>query len=384
MSQANASMLLVGLPSELEGRLAASVSGVAVQRAAADLRSVGEAVSRLQPTSAVVALPATAPEAALRLVALLAHAGARVIAVGPSKDAELILQAMRAGAQEFVVQGDEKDLARAVRSRGRAADDLGIGGAIAVFGAKGGVGATAAAVSLAGTFARRGERTCLVDLDHDFGDALAVLDLAAKYDLHELRVNMPRLDRELLDASLARHRSGLFVVGPAERAEDAPELPAKDVGEILGFLRQHFRHVIVDGLRGLEDLSVAALDAADAILLVVTQEVAAVRNAQRARALFRRLGYDDRRLRLVVNRLQKASKISLQLVADTVGLPVAATLANDYASLVDAVQKGAVVPESAPRSPLTRDLSSLADALAGPGETSTAARPLWSRLFARG
>jgi len=255
---------------------------------------------------------------------------------------------------------------------------------LAVFAAKGGLGATAVAVNLAGALARRGERTCLVDVDAHFGDVFAVLDLQGTYGAADVVANMHRLDRELLDASVVRHKSGLFVLGQQERIDQRERLDPKDVAGLIAFLRGHYRFVVLDGARGFDEASLATLDASDAVTLLVTQEVPAVRNAQRARAVFRQLGYDDGKLRLVVNRYQRASKISLSLICETVGLPVAATLSNDFGALLDATQRGVLLFESAPRSPLARDLDRLAEEFDGVEVQVADPRPFLSRMFSRG
>lgn len=379
----NASMLLVGVAPEIEGKLAKAAQGISLHRAAGELRAALEEAAKHRPATAVVALPATgAAEPTLRVVAQLAQGGARVIVLGPSKDADLILKAMRAGAHEFIVAGQDGELAQAVRAGTRGAAEPAAGSIVSVFGAKGGVGATALAVNLAGALARSGARSLLVDIDLDFGDGLAVLDLAGKYTVTDVIANMHRLDRELLDASVAQHRSGLFVLAQSDRIEEGERGAPKEAAGFYAFLRQHYRHVVLDGLRGFDEHSLTALDASDTVLLVVTQEVPSVRNAQRARELFRRLGYEDAKLKLVVNRYLKGSKIALPMIAETVGLPVAATLGNDFGAVVESVQRGTVIGESAPRSPVTRDVEALARTLSGAG--AAAAKPFLSRLFSKG
>jgi pilus assembly protein CpaE len=380
-------MLLVGLDPEAEARLLPVLGTSPVERCAADPASLADALSRLRPAAAVVALSPRAADPALGLVRQAASSGARVAVLCPERSAELLLRAMRSGAQEFLVPGEEPALAAALR----AAAESGRGSVVAVLGAKGGLGATVVAAHLAGALVGKGgARACLVDLDQDSGDALAALDLSCKFDLYDLDSNLHRLDRELLDASLARHRGGFFVVGQGERAEPSRRLPATSARRLLTFLREQFRHVVLDGLRGTDGLAGAALPEADAIVLLVTQEVVAVRGARRTRDLLDRLGCDEARVKLVVNRFHKAARIGLSLLSDTVGLPVAATLANDFHSLGQAVQHGALVFETAPRSPLSRDLAALAAALPGSGSgggapvPSQAARPLWARLLSRG
>ena len=103
-----------------------------------------------------------------------------------------------------------------------------------------------------------------------------------------------------------------------------------------------------------------------------------MRSAKRCLELFRRLGYDDRKIKLVLNRYQRSSKITAEVIAEAVGLPVAHTLSNDFASAIESINRGLMLDDVAPRSPLTRDIEALAPLLAG--ETTAAER---ARLLAR-
>ena len=154
------------------------------------------------------------------------------------------------------------------------------------------MGATSLATHLAGALARVGRRVCLVDLDLELGDVLSFLDMQGGYSLADVAANVQRLDRELLDASVPRHASGVWVLSQAEKAGPGESIDPRKRHPVLRFLRQHYDELVVDGLRDFGDVSLAALDLADRILLVVTQEVPAVRNARRCVDIFRQLGYD--------------------------------------------------------------------------------------------
>jgi pilus assembly protein CpaE len=134
---------------------------------------------------------------------------------------------------------------------------------------------------------------------------------------------------------------------------------------LLGFLRKHYDRVVVDGVRGFDELSLAILDASQKVLMVLTQDVPAVRNTKRCLDLFRRLGYGDTKVQLVLNRYQKDSKITPEVIADTVGLPVTHTLSNDFASAIESINRGLLLYDVAPRSRLTKDIEALAPLLAG-------------------
>jgi pilus assembly protein CpaE len=367
-------ILLAGVPAAAEAQLRADLPE-------AELRLYTEGTGLRAAGAVAVVWLAHDLEAGFRTARELALADARVVVVGPSKDADLILRAMRGGASEFVLAGDNDAVVRAIRDQSRPTRVADVGSLYCVFPAKGGVGATTIATDLAAALQRRGRRTCLVDLDLNLGDVLAFLDLGGGYTISDVVANMRRLDRELLDASLLRHASGIHVLAQSHRIEEADRVDSAAVSSLLQFLRQHYDAVVIDGLRTFDDRALAAIDAAEAVLLVVTQEVPAVRNARRCVELFRRLGHDEM-LKLVVNRYHKAAEITVDVVGETAGIPVAAMISNDYSAVVRAVNKGVLLMEAAPKSPVTREVEGLASLLfATPPAPRAERKSLLKRFF---
>lgn len=343
--------------------------------------SAGPDAADVPPPDLALALVAVDrdPDYGFRVAATFAKAGARVVVQSARKDADLILRALRSGAHEFVVDGDADALKRALANRPGAESET-RGKVTAVFGSKGGAGATTIAVNLAGAVARRGGRACIVDLDAALGGVPALLDVTPTYTLLDVIANMRRLDRELLDQSLPRHASGVVIVAPGDDLEAAERVDATVIAGLIAFLRRHFDSVVVDGLGAFDERTLAALDASDRVLLVVTQEVASVRNAQRCLEVFGKLGYADGKVQVVVNRFLKSASISQQIIEETLQVPIAASIANDFPSLLRAVGKGALVADEAPRAQVTRDLDA-AVALTGfepPGEEK---RSIFGRIF---
>jgi pilus assembly protein CpaE len=328
---------------------------------------------------ALVSVEADA-DGGFRVAASLARGGARVVVQGPAKDADLILRALRAGAHEYVVAGDVEALRRALGARNEVAAETS-GKVTVVFGAKGGLGATTIATNLAGAVQRQGARVCLLDLDPTLGAVCSVLDVTPTFTIPEAVANMHRLDRELLDRSLPHHASGVAVLAPGDDLEAAERVDARTVSGLLAFLRGNYDAVVVDGLRGFDERALAALDAADRVLLLVTQEVAAVRNAQRCLEVFRRLGYAQEKVQIVLNRYQKGASIGLSIVEETLEASVAARVANDFAAVSRAVGKGALLQDEAPRSPLTRDVAALAPLAGMAAKGETGPRSLLARVF---
>jgi len=333
------------------------VANVVRSKTPADL--IADEYRSVNPGAAIVSVRSDTPQR-FGLIHNIAQAGGIVIVVSETKDPELILRSMRSGAREFVLDSDHEELRHAVRTHAKVTFGTGeLGQVVTIFGAKGGVGATAIATNLAGAMQRRSLRVCLVDLDLYLGDVLAFLDITGNYSITDVLANMSRLDRDLLATSVTKHRSGVSVLAQSGKVEEAEQIKGPDVTALLEFLRRNYDFVIVDGVRGFDELSLAALDGSQHVFMTLTQDVPAVRNGQRCLELFGRLQYDQGRIKLLLNRYAKASKITVDVVGETLGQPLTHTISNDFLLLIDAINRGVLLTEVAPRARITQDIEGL-------------------------
>jgi len=353
-------VMLLGMDDAQQADLRGALKDVAnVVRSSTPAELIADEYRAVNPGAAIVAVRPDTPQR-FGLIHNISAAGGIVIVVSESKDPELILRSMRSGAREFVLDSDHEELRLAVRTHAKVTYGGGeIGQVVTIFGAKGGVGATAIATNLAGAMQRRSLRVCLVDLDLYLGDVLAFLDIPGSYSITDVLANMSRLDRDLLATSVTKHRSGVSVLAQSSKVEEAEQIKGPDITALLEFLRRNYDFVIVDGVRGFDELSLAALDGSQHVFMTLTQDVPAVRNGQRCLELFGRLQYDQGRIKLLLNRYQKASKISIEVVGETLGQPLTHTISNDFLLLIDAINRGVLLTEVAPRAKITQDIEGL-------------------------
>lgn len=377
-----ATVLLIGASAEREKAIRSVLRDVTIVRGE---RSLSAAMASGASRIALVDLVGDVAGGLASIEELQRSAPAiPVIALAATKEPELILQAMRAGAREFIVPGEGGELQRVVDELSRKLSaEATTGQIISLFAAKGGLGATTLAVNLAGMLADGGKRVVLVDLDLQLGDVLVFLDAASRYTIADVLHNLKRLDRELLVSSLTRHPSGAYVLAQSDHLEDADKVTAPQLTTLLGFLARHFDYVVCDGLRGFGEISLTALDASHRVVVVATQDVPAVKNAQRCLDVMRRLGYGDDKLQLVVNRHQK-SEIDLQSIADTLGIAVHAAIANDFPTVSKAINRGMLLRDVAPRARVVDDLLRMARFFSGQAAPSPHKRSFLRGLFARG
>ena len=233
-----------------------------------------------------------------------------------------------------------------------------------VLGCRGGAGATTLAVNTAAALARGGKTVCIVDLDLQLGDVLVALDLESQTSLSAVAREAGALDAASLRRRLAQHGSGVCALSQAGHLDDLDGSLTSRLPELLDALRAHFDHVIVDGVRDFGDVALAALEVATRILVVVTQDVPAVRRAARALDVLGRLGIEPARCALVVNRAMKRAAIDTAAIERALAMRVTATVRED-AKVSVALDAGALLIDVARSRPVADDVIALANLCRG-------------------
>ena len=299
-----------------------------------------------------------------------------ILVVSNSTDGQLILQAMRAGAKEFLTQPvDVEDLVSAMgrignqrfgRHDGRARSCT----MIAVCGATGGVGSTSVAVNLGCTLAHEESNSvALIDLDLSLGDADVFLDTIPDYTLVDVAQNISRLDFTLLKRSLTKHACGLYLLPRPVQLQDTELITPDDLNRVFGLLRATFSHLIVDLSKSYNALDMVALQSADQVVLVTQLDLPCLRNVVRLLMSFEEYENLKDKVKIVVNRVGLDSgQISLKKAQETIGTEIYGQLPNDYRVMVEVRNNGVPLIQDAPRAGITQAIVSLADSLCGAEE----------------
>src|SRR5262245_8246837 len=241
-----------------------------------------------------------------RLRAWAPNAG--IFAVAMAADADVILQSMRAGANEFFTWPlDDEPVHSAVR-RTAARRESAQGArppatTLVFFGAKGGAGTTTLAVNCGVEVARLSKRaTVIVDLKPGLGEAALFLGIRPRYTLLDAIDNLHRLDREFLRELVSKHKSGLEILAGSDNFDRPGGGDASAIEEVFRLLTRQYEYIIVDAGNQINACAIAALYTAEQIFMVANPDVPSVRNAQRLLERVRELGASGERVRLLLNR----------------------------------------------------------------------------------
>lgn len=270
-------------------------------------------------------------------------AGVFVVAADSTPD--LILRAMRAGANEFFAwPPSESQVHEAVnRASARVASLVSARSCqtIVFIGAKGGAGTTTVAVNCGVEIARLSKRaTVIVDLKGGTGEIGLFLGIRSRHSLLDALDNLHRLDSEFIKELTTKHKSGLdILVGSDQWERPAPsDVPA--IEEVFRLLSNEYEYLLVDAGAHLNPVTISALYTADMICVVANPDVACVRNAQRIIDRLRQLGPCGDRVRLLLNRAAEPFPIPRAQIEAAIGHPIDHSFPSDYKTVSAALNSG--------------------------------------------
>jgi pilus assembly protein CpaE len=332
----------------------------------------------------------TFPEAAIESTHYLAETYAgklAVVAVASNPSPTTILAAMRAGCSEIISDPKQPLWINTVVERLQKISGVSSlrkqpARIVGLLGAKGGVGTTTAAVNLAiHLSARHGKHTLLIDQHLSLGHVCVYLGLdGSNSQFHDVVRNLPRMDSELLQRTVAKHSTGLEVLSSPDRRRGLPNqehdsllLDAHAVSRTLEFLQQEYDYIIMDCDRTHYTSVSPILRACHYLYLVGTPEVAALRDLSRFVDDLSINPEDADKLRVVINRLPSPCAVPPDQIERALKLPVSVVIPNDYPLMIRAANLGEPLPHNSSDG-IPAAFSKWADALAGAPKPASAAK----------
>ncbi len=277
---------------------------------------------------------ASDPETALKALEKAKQAAPDLYTIASNyhADGETVISAVRAGANDFLLQPLKRlefrdamaRLERTPRHAGTVSSKL--GKIYAFLGTKGGVGTTTLAVNFASVLAQRKQHVVLIDLDWVGNDVAMHLGASPQYTLMEVGENLSRMDQALFEGFVTRDPLGFFLVGPPDSLEHRGFFTEPMFREFATFLVEKYESIVVDAGKMVSDeVVLGALQVASSVFLVVNQEFASIRNAQRYITYLMRAGFSQDQLKVVVNQYQKRpgpNFATLEQIQQTLNQPV--------------------------------------------------------------
>ena len=316
---------------------------------------------------------------------------AAVVMMSVQGEADYLRRSMLAGAREFLVKPFSSDeLTASIRqvyareaekaSRRAATPVMATGGnngtdgggdkdgqIVAVFSPKGGVGRTTVAVNMAIAAATElGKSVVLMDGSFQFGDVGVLLNLNPKNkSIADLVPELEAGEPESLDTFVINHSAGIRVLLAPPSPEMAELITPTAVKRVLEALRRQHDLVIVDCTSWFNETTLSILDSADVVLTMLSLEITSIKNMRLFLEVADQLGYEQGKVKLVLNRADSSLGIRVTDVENSIGRKVDHTIVSDGRSVVYALNRGVPFFLSNREAQVSQDILRLAAAVTG-------------------
>jgi pilus assembly protein CpaE len=216
------------------------------------------------------------------------------------------------------------------------------------------------AVALQRLHEEQNKQVALVDASLQFGDVGVMLNLKASRSIADVAPHIDELDEDLFESVFMAHTSGLKCLLAPPRPEMADLVQPQHIPTILSELRHYFDYIVVDTWSFLGDLVLNVLDNADRVVLLATPDIPSLASTKLFFEVTEALEYPHDKILLVLNKMDRSTRISAKDISESLKHQVAGQIALDERAVSYAINRGAPITWSDRKSPAAQNISDLA------------------------
>jgi pilus assembly protein CpaE len=215
------------------------------------------------------------------------------------------------------------------------------GKVITVYGPKGGVGTTTIATNLAVALQGPDSKVVIVDGNLQYGDVAVFHNEQPRNTILDLTPRASELDPEIIDEVLILHqKSGVHILAAPPRPEMAEQVNPEQFIHVIKFLKTIYNYIVIDTETHLTETVISALDASDVIVMVVTQEIPAIKNAKSFLTLIDQFQIGRARVICIMNKNDKRISLLPERVGESLKQEIVAVIPLEEKIVVNSVNSG--------------------------------------------
>lgn len=207
------------------------------------------------------------------------------------------------------------------------------------------VGKTLISCNMASELARQGRRVCLIDFDLQFGDVCNYLKLLPENTMADvqkaLTVQGNACHVEEFLTPYEYNDTVFYVLAAPKKLEEAYNIKKDYAVQAVKQLQAKFDYVIVDTTSMFSVLNLALLDLSTIVtFLVIVDFIPTIKNMKIGSDTLNDLNYDKNKIRLVLNRSNAKTRISIDDVERLLGEKFYHILPNDFRAASQSIKEG--------------------------------------------
>ncbi len=271
-----------------------------------------------------------------------------VVSLIPDSNPNLILQALRIGAKDFLTQPFNNEQFRTVMEKlAQLSPELVTqqGRVISIIPAKGACGASTIALNLAAQLKKGGaKQTLLADLDPVTGTLAFQMKMRPNFSFLEILNQGASIDADIWRGVIQSYSGFDVLLSPESPVEGAQEMG--NTRTILDFARRLYDYVVADLGSAYGEWTLSAARASDDIFLVTTNELPALQSAQRVMNYYEQHAIPRQRIHLIINRFNRDVGLTKEMIETALQSDIYQLINSDYECVQRALLDGKPIPTS--------------------------------------
>lgn len=291
----------------------------------------------------------------------------KIITLSDKPDSDILIRSMRVGASDFLpmpviktefmetLQKIYIDMSGGTQKKSKCK-------IISVYSNKGGVGKTSIATNLAVEIAKiTKENVLLMDFNFQSGDVTTFLDLNPTFNISYLLQNLDKINEDFLLSTLEKYEdTSLYIMAEPPLFKQVENISVKNISKLFEVLKKTFSYIIVDTAANFDNKSIKTLEESDLVFFITIVNLPALRNCQRCLEMFEKLGFDNEKIQIILNRYMENDEITYSDVKDVIGKDIYWKIPNNYFTMMSSINKGVPVGQISPDSNVALSFKSLA------------------------
>jgi len=238
------------------------------------------------------------------------------------------------------------------------------GKVITVYGPKGGVGTTTIATNLAVALQGPESKVVIVDGNLQYGDVAVFHNEQPRNTILDLTPRASELDPDIINEVLIVHeKSGVHILAAPPRPEMAEQVNPEQFTHVIKYLKTIYNYIVIDTETHLTETVISALDISDVIVLVVTQEIPAIKNAKSFLTLIDQFQIGRARVICIMNKNDKRISLLPERVGESLKQEIVAVIPLEEKIVVNSVNSGVPFMVDNKIQPIGKAISGLVDTI---------------------
>ena len=316
----------------------------------------------------------------------------QIIILSEISSADAVRRAMRAGACDYLsyksVTVEElssalehaAQLAEDARSKSRVSFDDGEKQVVrkktekkqrtkvvTFYSPKGGVGVSTIVTNLAQVLHAKGQKVLIIDGSLQFGDIAVLSNHNPTRTIASIAGKEAEMDPEMVKSVIIEDK--VHILPAPNEADEGLAISGSAFAQVIQQCRAlDYEVILVNTSPYVSDPTFSALEAADLIIVVVTQEISSVRATRAFFNLMGNLQLGRGKVRVILNRFTEASSLLPQKIGEILGQKIMLSIPADGATAVRAANLGVPFVVDYKDQPISKAIVNLAAHLDSPAE----------------